>query len=304
MPFVVGVRWSFRGNGARAFGARESADSSAIGATEDAASGRAAWPDGTTAFRQSLLEADDGRRARTLSFVNDAVALCADAAARWHDSWLTSLGVRTERDGDAWRAVDPPPFIYFGAITLGPETPPEAVGDAPGSVCDAWQTLDLAPHGFRVWRKEPWFQRPAGEVKVVVPPELEVVRVTTPAEVEEFEAVSVRGFDNEEATIEPGMFHPTTILADPAMKMFIGRVDGKPVAAAMGYETEVAVGVFGVTTVASARRRGYGAAVTRAAMLTETGLPSILAPSEMGENVYRRLGFEPVGALSIWTKRV
>ncbi len=258
MPFVVGVRWSFRGNGARAFGARESADSSAIGATEDAASGRAAWPDGTTAFRQSLLEADDGRRARTLSFVNDAVALCADAAARWHDSWLTSLGVRTERDGDAWRAVDPPP----------------------------------------------WFQRPAGEVKVVVPPELEVVRVTTPAEVEEFEAVSVRGFDNEEATIEPGMFHPTTILADPAMKMFIGRVDGKPVAAAMGYETEVAVGVFGVTTVASARRRGYGAAVTRAAMLTETGLPSILAPSEMGENVYRRLGFEPVGALSIWTKRV
>ena len=49
MPFVVGVRWSFRGKDAG------SADSPAIGATEDAASGRAAQPDGTTAFRQTLL---------------------------------------------------------------------------------------------------------------------------------------------------------------------------------------------------------------------------------------------------------
>ena len=35
-------------------------------------------------------------------------------------------------------------------------------------------------------------------------------------------------------------------------------------------------------------------------MVTETGLPSILAPSTEGEKVYLRLGFEPVGELSIW----
>ena len=43
-------------------------------------------------------------------------------------------------------------------------------------------------------------------------------------------------------------------------------------------------------------------ALTRAAMLTETGLPAILAPSEQGEALYRRLGFDSVGELSIWVK--
>src|SRR5512132_3681804 len=72
-------------------------------------------------------------------------------------------------------------------------------------------------------------------------------------------------------------------------------------AAAMGYRLDDVVGVFGVTTVASARRRGYGTAVTRAAMLTDTGLPAVLAPSEEAANMYLQLGFEPVGALSIWS---
>jgi hypothetical protein len=38
-------------------------------------------------------------------------------------------------------------------------------------------------------------------------------------------------------------------------------------------------------------------------MLPETGLPAVLAPSKEGESMYLKLGFEPVGALSIWTKR-
>jgi hypothetical protein len=38
-------------------------------------------------------------------------------------------------------------------------------------------------------------------------------------------------------------------------------------------------------------------------MLVETGLPSILAPSPEGEAVYRRLGFEHVGELRIWSRQ-
>jgi acetyltransferase (GNAT) family protein len=235
--------------------------------------------------------------------VKGAVALCADAVAGWHASWLRAFGLRSERDAEAWRALDRPHFIYFAAITLQPDAPAEAVLTAPGSICDAWQTLDLRPHGYRIFRQEPWFHRPAGPLPVdSTPPELEVVRVKTEAEVEELELVSVRGFANEDATIEPGTMHPAAVLEDPAMALFVGRVDEKPVGASMGYRTDDAVGVFGVTTVASARRRGYGSALTRAAMLTETGLPAVLAPSKQGEGVYRRLGFEPVGALSIWSK--
>jgi predicted GNAT family acetyltransferase len=86
------------------------------------------------------------------------------------------------------------------------------------------------------------------------------------------------------------------------MVMWLGRVEGKPVGAAMSYRTDGAVGIFGVTTIASMRRRGYGTALTRAAMLVETGLPCILAPSPEGESVYRRLGFEHVGELRIWSR--
>ena len=232
----------------------------------------------------------------------DPVALCGDAVAGWHSSWLEAFGLRWTRDADVWRAVEQPHFIYFGAITLRPETAGDAVLGAPGAVCDTWQTLDLRPHGYRIFRREPWFYRPAGPVSAAIPDELELVRVSTPAEVEEFELVSVRGFGSEVAVVEAGTVHPPTILRDPAMAIFMGRVDGVAVAASMGYRTRDGVGVFGVTTVASARRRGYGSALTRAAMLTETGLPSVLAPSPEGENVYRRLGFEQVGELSIWSK--
>jgi hypothetical protein len=232
----------------------------------------------------------------------DPVAICADAVADWHASWLTAFGQRSEKNEYVWRALDRPYFIYFAAITLRPDTPVEAVLDAPGGICDSWQTLELEPHGYRVFREEPWFYRAAGPLPDSTPAELELVRVTTAEEVEELELVSVRGFGNEEATIDPGIVHPPAVLDDPAMALFIGRVDGKPVGASMGYRTEHAVGVFGVTTIASVRRRGYGTALTRAAMLTETGLPSVLAPSEEGEGVYRRMGFERVGALTIWSK--
>jgi Acetyltransferase (GNAT) family len=234
--------------------------------------------------------------------MSDPVRLCAESYAGWHASWLTALGLRSERANSLWRAIDRPPLIYLAGIPLDPGVQSDALADVPGSVGDAWQTLDLRRFGFRVWRKEPWFYRAPGRLNAGVPSELEVVPVRTPAEVVEFEAVSVRGFGTEDNVIEPGTYHPPRILEDDAMRMFIGRVGGRPVAAAMGYILEDAVGVFGVATVASARRRGYGAALTRAAMLTETGLPAVLAPSEEGANMYRRLGFEPVGELTIWSR--
>jgi hypothetical protein len=232
--------------------------------------------------------------------MDDRVALCADAAAAWHASWLRALGLHTHQDAELWQALDKPPLIYFAGITLRPDVAAERIAAVPGSICDAWQRLDLRPFGRRVWRREPWFYRPPGPLPDVTPPELEVVPVSTPADVEEFEAVSVRGFGGEDDAVAPGTYHPPEVLSDDAMKMFIGRVDGLAVAAAMGYVTNGTVGVFGVTTIASARRRGYGTALTHAAMLTETGLPSILAPSELGERLYLRLGFERVGELSIW----
>jgi hypothetical protein len=233
--------------------------------------------------------------------VRDPVTLCAEAYADWHASWLNALGLRWARREDVWCALDRPPFIYLAGITLDAQVPSKTLADVPGSVGDAWHALDLTPYGFGVWRTEPWFYRGAGPLPESPVTDLELIRVTTPEEVEEFEAVSVRGFGNEDDTIEPGTFHPPSVLADEAMHMFTGRVEGRAVAAAMGYVLDDAVGVFGVTTVASARGRGYGTAVTCAALLADTGLPAVLAPSQQAVNMYRRLGFQPVGELRIWS---
>jgi ribosomal protein S18 acetylase RimI-like enzyme len=236
--------------------------------------------------------------------VKDPVALCADAVAGWHAAWLTALGLRSAADDDAWRALERAPHIYFSAITLRRDTPAEAFADTAGAVCDSWQTIDLEPFGFRDWRHEPWFLcAPSEPSDHELPPELEIARVATAKEVEELEAVSVRGFGKEDDTIEPGTIHPPAILDDPRMVLWLGRVKGKAVGSAMSYRTEDAVGIFGVTTIASVRRRGYGSALTRAAMLVESGLPSVLAPSPEGEGVYRRLGFEHVGELRIWSRQ-
>lgn len=239
----------------------------------------------------------------------DPVALCADTTARWHESWLAALGLRSERRDSVWRALDPPPFIYWTAITLAGDVPAAAVADSRGTICDSWSVLDLARPGFEergsdgfVERaREPWFLRPVGDSAVAErPSDLEVVRVSTPAEVAEFEAVSVRGFGGDDASVPTGAFHPASILADARMTMLMGRVGGNAVAAAMSYRTDEAVGIYGVTTIASARGRGYASALTRA--LVVPGLPAVLSPSPAAESLYRRLGFEQVGELRQWRR--
>jgi len=215
---------------------------------------------------------------------------------------MRAFGLRTQTDADAWRLLDPPPKEwYFTAITRRPGVEAGALANARGMVCDAWSRLDLGPLGFERRHAEPWFFRPSGPLPPqAAPPELEILPATMPQELAEFEAVSVRGFEAEDAKVDMGTVHPAAVLADPRMTSWIGRVGGRPVAAAMSYESEGAVGIFGVTTVVSARHRGYGTAMARAAILSESGLPSTLSPSPEAEGLYRRLGFRPVGRLQTW----
>lgn len=237
----------------------------------------------------------------------DPIAVCADAAAGWHAAWLTSLGLRWERSDSLWWAVDSPPFIYWAAITLAPDAPESLLCRMHGTICDSWSVLELSRcgfderdrDGFEERAQEPWFLRPAGALPDEGRPSgLEVVRASTPAQVAEFEDVSVRGFGGDDASVPTGTFHPAAILADERITMLIGRVDGNAVAAAMGYRTDRAVGIYGVTTIASARRRGYASALTRA--LIDPTVPAVLSPSPEGESLYRQLGFEHVGELRQW----
>lgn len=165
---------------------------------------------------------------------------------------------------------------------------------------DSWNAVDLAPLGFHRWRLEVWYIRqPEPYVDLQTPEGLEIVRVA-PEDLEEFEAVSVRGFGGEVDSVPVGSIHPPN--PEPRMTYWLGRVDGDAVCAAMSYETDRAIGIFGVTTITPARNRGYASALMRHAVLLETGKPAVLnTDSEAAMRVYERLGFERVGECPLWS---
>ena len=208
------------------------------------------------------------------------------------------FGVAWTRDDQAWLALGAPPLIYLGGVTLSPQATAEHVRGAPGAVYDSWNRIDLAPFGFRRERLEVWYVRaPVPLPEASDPRELAIERVDA-RDLLEFEAVSSRGFGGE--AVSAGSIHPPN--TDPRMTYWLGRVDGEGISAAMSYETDLAVGVFGVTTIAHARGRGYATALMRRAILLDSGKPAVLnTDSDVAMRVYERLGFQPVGECPLWS---
>ncbi len=93
------------------------------------------------------------------------------------------------------------------------------------------------------------------------------------------------------------LFHDQTILA-PHIAAFVVYIDDAPASCAMTLVSHGVAGVFYVATVESARRRGLGDALTRMAARTGFALgarASWLGASEMGAELYRRIGFSDLG---------
>lgn len=81
-------------------------------------------------------------------------------------------------------------------------------------------------------------------------------------------------------------------------ELFVGRFDGEPVSSSLAFVGGGAVGLYGVGTAPTHRGRGFGGAISAAAV--EWGRArgqrvAVLQATEMGTPVYHRLGFRPVG---------
>jgi len=132
-----------------------------------------------------------------------------------------------------------------------------------------------------------------------VPAEVEVRVVDDPSAVVDYGRVVARANDDPgERERAPLLFHDETIIA-PHIGAFVAYLGDEPVACAMTLLSHRVAGVFYVATVEHARRRGLGDALTRIAARTGFEMGAVaawLGASEMGAGLYRRIGFEDLGA--------
>lgn len=223
---------------------------------------------------------------------------------------VTSMGGAWHRWEDAVTAdLGSPAAFGNQAILLRPVTEADANdlvrrvqgGFSRGHVIfSAWPTPDLRPYGYCLVGHPPFMVRPPGGSAPVRPAELSVVEVTDAASMEACERVFVEGYPVPEVQpFEPGQLFDTRVLGGIA-RMWVGAVDGHPVATAMAIASRGIVAVENVATLAQARGHGYGAALTATAALSTPDRPSVLIASDDGRPVYERLGFVPMSRFTLW----
>ena len=129
-----------------------------------------------------------------------------------------------------------------------------------------------------------------------LPGELTIEIATTEAHLGDHASMLRDGFGMSQEFVDrlirPGL------LDDPNLAVFVGRVDGSPVSCSLLAISEKTAGIYNVATPEPFRGKGYGAALTWAAVAegARRGCTnSILQASDAGYPVYRRMGFVNLG---------
>ena len=95
------------------------------------------------------------------------------------------------------------------------------------------------------------------------------------------------------------MYQDIEVLDDPLWHLYLGNIDGTPVATSELFLGGGVAGIHGVTTVPEFRGRGIGTAMTLSPIIDarRRGYAiGVLFSSEMAVGIYRRLGFQEYGS--------
>jgi GNAT superfamily N-acetyltransferase len=243
-----------------------------------------------------------------------------------HASWATTLARNVGRPwhtSAAWaggRVGDRGAMTNWVVLTHPLDDPAAVLAEVAGLfpveipylLVSAWPTPDLRPHGLGLVGHPPLMVHFPARVlagpgtdgpgsAAQVPSDRVIVReVQDHSELALAEQVLVEGYPLPE--MEPlstgDLYGPG--LLDASTRVWLAWDGDTPVGTATAHRHGDVVLVESVATLAQARGRGVGAAVTWAATCAEPGRPALLIASDDGRPVYERLGYLPVERWTVW----
>ncbi|MCI0633603.1 MAG: GNAT family N-acetyltransferase [Actinobacteria bacterium] len=234
--------------------------------------------------------------------------LAANSAGAYR-TWVDRLGKRTRfwddlSCADLELAVALP--VNGATLLTGPrdgahdllERAAAFFAERPGGPYELWSLWPLPrfSNSGHEGQQVPCMIREPGGSPPGAPADLEIVEVADASTARQAEWLIDEVF---EARTVPGSLLALACL-DDRFRVWLGRVDGRPVTTATAYIGDGFVGIYAVATAAHARGKGYAEAVTWSATLCRPELPATLQASQMGRPVYERMGYRTVAEFTVW----
>jgi ribosomal protein S18 acetylase RimI-like enzyme len=209
-----------------------------------------------------------------------------------------------------WSWSIPGPSFNKAAL-LGPTPPLERVlqlareffGDSEGGFGLLFEAeaqhpveAEVLGRGWRVVEDEPALVMPTLPAAPPRPEGLAVRRLREPAELATFLETATAGFGMAPGSLD-NMKPDASCIHDPLIAYFVGTWEGRPVTVAQYCSVEGIAVIAGVATLPAFRRRGFGQAITWAAIEEAAArgcTAATLNAGDMSYPLYVQMGFIPV----------